>query len=554
MVDAVGTTQYTYYAGGLLQSEDGPWSSDTVTYAYNTARLRSSLSLQQPTGTWTNGFTWDAAVRLSTASSPAGTFAYSYRDSQPSTLIKKLSLPNTSYITNTYDSVARLTGTYLDNSSNTILDKSEYLYNAGNQRIRQTRSDGSYYTNNYDNIGQLVWADSTVASEDRGYLYDAAWNLNNLTNSAGTTTFSVNSKNELTNIASYYTLSCAYDDNGNLSTRDYDYIGPRSYYYTYDTENQLTAMATDTNNTPTDSRWKTEFTYDGRGRLRKRIEYTWLDPYGWYGGVETRYVYDGRRVIQERDSSNTPAVSYTRGSDLSGSPEGAGGIGGLLARSDGYSSGSWTSHNYYHADGNGNITYMVNSSQSMVATYRYDPFGNSISQSGSLAGANVYRFSSKAIHVKSGMYYYGYRWYDPNLQRWLNRNPLGEQGDLNLYRFAGNQSVNAIDAWGHAWWLPPIAFCVKPPEPCPDAWLAGNSDYYVSGHIYDVKARRICPVYSKKSDRGGGKGTPPPAPTPKPPPPLPPCSAEKSYADCFACMTGRRATTAEAARYCDKYF
>jgi len=112
-------------------------------------------------------------------------------------------------------------------------------------------------------------------------------------------------------------------------------------------------------------------------------------------------------------------VSYTRGSDLSGSPEGAGGIGGLLARSDGYSSGNWTSHNYYHADENANITYMVNSSQSMVATYRYDPFGNPISLSGSLAGANVYRFSSKEIHVKSGMYYYGYRWYDPNLQRWL---------------------------------------------------------------------------------------------------------------------------------------
>jgi hypothetical protein len=90
-------------------------------------------------------------------------------------------VPNTSYITNTYDSVARLTGTYLDNSSNTVLDKSEYLYNAGNQRIRHTRTDGSYYTNNYDNIGQLKWADSTVA-EDRGYLYAAAWNLSVRTN------------------------------------------------------------------------------------------------------------------------------------------------------------------------------------------------------------------------------------------------------------------------------------------------------------------------------------------------------------------------------------
>jgi hypothetical protein len=60
---------------------------------------------------------------------------------------------------------------------------------------------------------------------------------------------------------------------------------------------------------------------------------------------------------------------------------------------------------FYHADGNGNITYMLNSSQSKVAEYRYDPFGNTVSQSGTLAEANVYRFSSKGIHVNSGMYF-----------------------------------------------------------------------------------------------------------------------------------------------------
>src|SRR5438552_1433461 len=448
MVDSVGTTKYTYYAGGLLNTEDGPWSSDTVSYTYNN-RLRASLSLHQPAGSCTNGFTWDAAHRLTNISSPAGTFAYSYKVGQASRLPIKLALPNSSYVTNIYDNVARLTGTYLDNSSNTILDKSEYLYNAGNQRIRHTRTDASYYTNTYDNIGQLKVADSTVSSEDRGYLYDAAWNLNSLTNSGATNTFSVNSKNELTNISTYYySLPCTYDDNGNLSTRQYDYIGPKSYNYTYDAENQLTAMATDTNNTPTNSRWKTEFTYDGRGRLRKRIEYTWLDPYGWYGGVDTRYVYDGMRVIQERDGSSTPTVAYTRGSDLSGSLEGAGGIGGLLARSDGYSSGTWANHNYYHADGHGNITYMVNSSQSMVATYRYDPFGNPISLSGSLAGANVYRFSSKEIHVKSGMYYYGYRFHEPNLQRWLNRDPIGKLGGLNLYTFVFNDPIYDWDPHG----------------------------------------------------------------------------------------------------------
>ena len=56
MVDAAGTTKYTYYAGGLLSTEDGPWSNDTVAYTYNN-RPRASLSLQQLTGSWTNRFT-----------------------------------------------------------------------------------------------------------------------------------------------------------------------------------------------------------------------------------------------------------------------------------------------------------------------------------------------------------------------------------------------------------------------------------------------------------------------------------------------------------------
>jgi hypothetical protein len=232
----------------------------------------------------------------------------------------------------------------------------------------------------------------------------------------------------------------------------------------YDRANQLTQWIHYGSGiaAPSKGDLRTDFTYDGRSRLRKRLEYTWSigggAPIGplvtgsWNLSTETHYVYDGYRVIQDqpsprvacrerlasleycrpavgraspgyglarRDGNNTPTVSYTRGSDLSGSLQGAGGIGGLLARSHGYSSGSFTNHNCYHADGNGNITYLVSSSQGLAASYRYDPFGNTISSSGTLATANLYRFSSKEIHANSGMYYYLYRFYDPNLQRWI---------------------------------------------------------------------------------------------------------------------------------------
>ncbi len=80
----------------------------------------------------------------------------------------------------------------------------------------------------------------------------------------------------------------------------------------------------------------------------------------------------------------------------------AGGIGGLLSRSD--ANGT----TFYHADGNGNITMLINNLQLVVAKYIYDPFGNTLSMYGSLADANLYRFSSKEWNVSLGLHHAGW--------------------------------------------------------------------------------------------------------------------------------------------------
>ena len=160
------------------------------------------------------------------------------------------------------------------------------------------------------------------------------------------------------------------------------------------------SVATDSAYTPTASRWKSEFTYDGRGRMRVRKDYTWYLT-DWLLQGETRYVYDpasgagGMRVVQERDSSNRPLVSYGRGNDLSGSLEGAGGIGGLLSRSEHSLTSPYaiTRNDFYYADGSGNIVGMVYTIQEALAEYRYDPFGRPRLMSRTKAAANVYRFS-----------------------------------------------------------------------------------------------------------------------------------------------------------------
>jgi hypothetical protein len=44
--------------------------------------------------------------------------------------------------------------------------------------------------------------------------------------------------------------------------------------------------------------------------------------------------------------------------------------------------------------------------------------------------------------------YDGYRYYSPQLGRWITRDPIGERGEFNLYAFVGNRATDTSDAWG----------------------------------------------------------------------------------------------------------
>ena len=129
---------------------------------------------------------------------------------------------------------------------------------------------------------------------------------------------------------------------------------------------------------------------------------------------------------------------------LSGTEQGAGGVGGLLAVSvDGQ---------YYFpcSDHNGNVMAYVSESGAIVAQYTYTPFGEVMSAAGPMAGVFRLRFSTKYQDEATGLYYYGYRFYDPAMMRFISRDPIEEQGGLNLYGFVGNDPVNRWDSLGLA--------------------------------------------------------------------------------------------------------
>ena len=101
----------------------------------------------------------------------------------------------------------------------------------------------------------------------------------------------------------------------------------------------------------------------------------------------------------------------------------------------------------------------------MSASFEYDSFGREVRATGatvpaspntppglvagaSFADALPFHFSTKFTDQESGLNYYGYRFYDPLDGRWLNRDPIGTRGGLNLYAMLDNNPLSYIDLLG----------------------------------------------------------------------------------------------------------
>ena len=503
MVDSLGVTAFGYTPAGQLQSENGPWANDSVTYTL-VQQLRTAMAITQPGGSWTQTYGYDSQWRTTNIVTSAGSFGYAYNYLPASALVSAIALPNGASITNGYDGLGRIFNTALNNSSQKTLDGYSYINDPLGLRTNIMRNLGgalSTVTATYDSIGQLTgWfakeTNTVRLNEQLGWAYDPAGNLKYRTNNALTQTFTTDNANELSSITRGGNLTVAgssqttatsvtvngwlaqaygdntfasagktlsdgyntftaiaanasgvsttnttsaflpamatlqYDRNGNLTNDGY-----RSF--AYDCENQLTAIQVV-------GQWRTTMAYDGLNRRRIIQNFAWQSG-NWVQTNEVHYIYDGLVPVQERDGNNNVLVTYTRGLDVVGSLNDAGGIGGLLARTDGQGT------TYYHADGIGNVTTLINGSQNVVARYLYNPFGQMEGKWGSLADANSMQFSSMAHHNLSGLSLYAYRAYDPSLQRWLNRDPIEETGGINLYQFVGNNSIRNVDPLGLDW-------------------------------------------------------------------------------------------------------
>lgn len=246
----------------------------------------------------------------------------------------------------------------------------------------------------------------------------------------------------------------SYDYDGNLTNDG-------RFAYSWDAENRLVAMAANTSIGPQQS---FKFEYDAKGRrVRKQV---WGNT-TWYGTAtnDLKFVYDGWNPVAELNAANSRARTYLWGLDLSGSLQGAGGIGGLLEL---VYYGASTTNSFVAFDGNGNVASLVNAADgTSLAQYEYGPFGEVIRATGPMAKANPFRFSTKYQDDETDLLYYGFRYYNATIGRWASRDPLPEaltqrlakhkrrqvpRPDLlvDLYAFCRNDAADRSDLLGLA--------------------------------------------------------------------------------------------------------
>ena len=99
----------------------------------------------------------------------------------------------------------------------------------------------------------------------------------------------------------------------------------------------------------------------------------------------------------------------------------------------------------YGMDFNKNVTEVFDAQGAVAATYDYSPYGQAAS-TGDLV--QPVQWSGEMHDDDLALVYYNYRYYNPKDGRWINRDPIAEQGGWNLYAFLGNSTQNQVDRLG----------------------------------------------------------------------------------------------------------
>ncbi len=297
----------------------------------------------------------------------------------------------------TYDKNGRITGLTSKGPGGATLVEETYAYDAMGNLTAKTHG-GTTTSYAYDVLDRLISESGTA------YTYDAAGNRT----TAGASTFTYDAGGRVTGSSTGTTY--AYDAAGNLISRT---TGGQTTTFSWDTLGRLTRV---------DLPGGTFATYgydDGGRRISRRTP----------DGATTYYVYQGDHLAQEVDATGMVIASYTYDAiDLPVSMWRAG------------------QTYYYLTDRLGSVLGLTDSAGNVVATYAYDAWGNQTATTGSVV--NPLRWAGREFDSESGFYFMRSRYYDPQVGRFISRDPIGLIGGENLYAYVDNNPLATTDPYG----------------------------------------------------------------------------------------------------------
>ncbi len=449
MTDGTGQTIYTYYpvialmtsptlGVGKLQTIDGPLVSDTISYTYDELGRRIDRvvdeSIFQAVDDVMETVAYDSLGRLTTTDNALGLFERSYDGVSPRLLT--LTYPsgqtaNYAYFSdNEHDRRLQSLGN-LDRT-NAMLSKFDYTYDAEGQILTLSRQLGTVNSGRwfeYDGAQQLLSTRDAfslgAATEVDAYVYDDAGNR-----TSDTKVMYPGQPKEAIIIQHDYTINQLNQIFGYVVTGGPLLTWPRDVTnddagnmvddgegrtFEWDAANRLRAI-----NYGGD---RSEFTYDGLNRRVKIVEKT--------GSTVTstkQFVWVGNRIVQERDASNNVTRTYFAEGEAHGNSQ----VG-------------YTNY-YYTRDHLGSVREVTSGSSALQIRYDYDPYGGRTRIYGP---SDVdFGYTGHYHHAPSGLNLTLYRAYNPVFGRWLSRDPIGEEGGVNLYGYVENDPVDNTDSLG----------------------------------------------------------------------------------------------------------